>query len=364
MAETPKPVLLADDGELQDVRELLEETGVPWLQCQGFQGSQVPDAVSLLITNSRLALVSAAERPRCDLHMVVYDEKTSNTLRRVLERQGCDLVLPRPLSLHTLALVAAQAMYAGPERRRGPRVVLNEPMKLAVGGRPRPATLVQLSLRGCGILTDQEVAIGGEMTAVFPKDLTGSKPLEAIGPALKVEVVENDPRQRRVSMAFRLMNAPSRSVVSKIMERSGSGAELRPRSGDTEQQVAVSDPQPDERRTGMRKRFTRRILAAGSGTSHVLIGRDLSSGGMRINPDMDLALGDELKLAVHSRPGLPAVMVRAVVARDDGDDGVLLRFKEVPASIATRLEQIMEGLPALSVPGRPGIVVSEVLDRD
>ena len=39
---------------------------------------------------------------------------------------------------------------------------------------------------------------------------------------------------------------------------------------------------------------------------------------MRVRPDSDLALGDELKLAIHSRPGLPAIMVKAVVARDDG----------------------------------------------
>jgi hypothetical protein len=100
----------------------------------------------------------------------------------------------------------------------------------------------------------------------------------------------------------------------------------------------------------------------------VLIGRDISSGGMRVRPDPDLALGDMLKLAVHSRPGLPAIMVKAEVTRDDGEDGVLLRFHDLPDSIAARLEQIMDGLPAMPLgkrPGaRPGMSVSEILDHE
>jgi hypothetical protein len=168
-------------------------------------------------------------------------------------------------------------------------------------------------------------------------------------------------------MAFRLMNGASRRVVAKIMQRNGAGSELRPR---THRDTAARppDPRPGERRDGTRRRFTHRVLAAGTGISHVLIGRDLSAGGMRVRPDADLALGDQLKLAIHSRPGLPAIMVKAVVTRDDGDDGVLLRFRDLPDSIAARLEQIMDCLSVMPLgqrPGaRPGTIVSEVLEHE
>jgi hypothetical protein len=367
MAETPDPILIADDGELQDIRELLDELDLPWLECRGFTGAGVPHSASLLVTNSRLGLSSAAERPHCGLHLVVYDE-VSRTLRKVLERSDCDLVLERPLSPHTLRLIAEQALYAGPERRRGPRVVVSAPVKLKGEGRARTATLVQLSLRGCGLLTDQDLKPGREATVTFPKELTQAEPLEASGPVLSVERAEDDPRQSRVSMAFRLMNGPSRRILSKVMERYGAGAELRPRRAPTAQASPAPEPKPGERRSSARKRFTRRVLAAGAGTSYMLIGRDLSAGGMRVGPSPDLAVGDELKLAVHSRPGLPAIMVKAVVARDDGEDGVLLRFRDVPGSIAARLEKIMEGLPVLTVgkrpTTRPGVVVSEILEHD
>jgi hypothetical protein len=366
MAETPTPVLIVDDGELSDVREMLDKMDTAWLEAKSLSGPDVPDSVSLLVSNSRQALAMRGGRPSAGLHLVVYDE-VSRTLRRVLERSGCDLVLERPLSPHTFRLVAAQALYAGPERRRGPRVVVASPVKLQLERRPKTASLVQLSLRGCGLLTDQDVKVGRELKVVFPKELTGGEPLEASGPALSVEVAANDPRQRSVSMAFRLMSGPSRRVVSKIMERNGAGAELRPR---TRRNSAARPPllRPGERRRGTRRRFTRRVLASGTGVSHVLLGRDLSAGGMRVRPDPELALGDELKLAIHSRPGLPAIMVKAVVARDDGADGVLLRFRDLPDSIAARLEQIMDGLPAMPLgkrpSGHPGVVVSEVLEHE
>ena len=97
MAEALKPVLIVDDGELRDVRELLDEMEVSWLEARALGGPDVPDSVSLLLTNSRQALTSAGGRPEAALHVVVYDE-VSRTLRKVLERSGCDLVLERPLN--------------------------------------------------------------------------------------------------------------------------------------------------------------------------------------------------------------------------------------------------------------------------
>jgi hypothetical protein len=124
-----------------------------------------------------------------------------------------------------------------------------------------------------------------------------------------------------------------------------------------------------ERRSGPRRPYARPVLAAGAGICHALIGRDLSSGGMRVRSDPDLALGDELRIAVHARAGQPAIMLRAVVSRDDGADGLLLRFRDVPESIARRLARIVMELPQIGSGGHaggtgPGVIVSEVLDRD
>ena len=52
----------------------------------------------------------------------------------------------------------------------------------------------------------------------------------------------------------------------------------------------------------------------------------------------------------------------------DGDDGMLLRFSEVPASIAARLEKIIDALPTMPVgkrpSSRPGVLVSEIIEHN
>ena len=56
----------------------------------------------------------------------------------------------------------------------------------------------------------------------------------------------------------------------------------------------------NDRRAESRRIFTRRVVALREDTTRVLIGRDLSPGGMRTDPDPNLELGDELSVALSS----------------------------------------------------------------
>jgi hypothetical protein len=368
----PTPVLVVDDGELHDVRELLTRLDVPYAEARSIETAAIPPGFSLLVTNARHALDSETAQPRSFMHLVVYDE-ASPALHKALQLSGCDLVLQRPVNPHTFRLLAAQALYQGPERRMGRRVVLSAPVELRADGRMRPATLVQLSLRGCGLSTQEAVKIGSEIQLTFPPELTGGDPLRASGRVLSVRKLDPGSGPYQVAAAFRLLDVASRRVVNDIMARHGSGAELRPRRAARPTTApatgSAKSEAEGERRSAPRKSFTQRVLTAGAGISHMLIGRDLSSGGMRVRPEPDLELGDEIKLAVYGRPGEPAIMLKAVVTRDEGDDGLVLRFHELPASIAARLEQIVAELPTLpsespdGSPAQPGVVVSEILGR-
>lgn len=367
----PQHALVVDDGELDDVRELLSELGISWAAAPSFDAPDVPASIPLLITNTRHALEAEGMRPSGATHLVVFRD-VSRTLRKVLERSGCDLVLQRPINPDTFRLLAAHALYTGPERRRARRVVISAPVKVRSERRTLKATLIQLSLRGCGLELDDAPHVGSELCLTLPRELTQGKPLEARGPVLSVRPSRGSRDLYEVAMAFRLMDRAQRRLLNELMDRYGSETELRPRESRQPKGARKTAKAAGERRADARKTYNRRVLAAGAGISHVLIGRDLSSGGMRVRPDSDLKLGDELRLAVHNRPGQPAVMLKAVVARDDGDDGLLLRFHEVPSSIAQRLEKIVGELPTPS-PGErpggdaaapaPGVVVSEVLER-
>ena len=59
----------------------------------------------------------------------------------------------------------------------------------------------------------------------------------------------------------------------------------------------VADELHEERRMDSRVAFTRRVISLGEGPAHVLLGRDLSVGGMWAEPNPWLTIGYELRLA-------------------------------------------------------------------
>jgi hypothetical protein len=84
---------------------------------------------------------------------------------------------------------------------------------------------------------------------------------------------------------------------------------------------------------------------------------------MRVEPDDSLALGDELRLALYGHTRLPPVLLNAVVARDDGDEGWMLQFRDVSDATAAELTQLIDSLPDIDAPVSPGLLVSEILER-
>jgi len=395
---TPSPVIIVDDGELADVRELLAQLGVGYREERRLESIAEGESCGLLITSALRALASengragAARRP-CKLHVVVYDTM-SGTLRRVLVQSGCDVVIGRPVHPAVLRLLVSHALYSGPERRNFIRAAMAATVKLRVGRRAREATLVQLSLRGCGLATSQSVEIGQDVEVIFPPELTGGKELPlgcrvlAAGPS-----AAKAGRSRDISLRFRSPHAAARTVLRGAMTRhslvtTGGAARKparRPERAPAEAPEAATAVLPEatavlpeagdegaatgaDQRSSPRKLFPRRVVAAAGGGTQVLIGRDLSVGGMRVRPVPGLHLGDEFKLALYGNGEQPALVLKAVVGRDDGWDGLVLHFRDVGASLAAKLERLVESLPAARTtqgPGAraPGVVVSEIIEH-
>jgi hypothetical protein len=124
---------------------------------------------------------------------------------------------------------------------------------------------------------------------------------------------------------------------------------------------------PPARRRFPRGLYRRSVVATNAAGSRVLLGRDLSVGGMRVARDASLAVGDAFRLAVHGGGGCPAVVVKASVARDDGERGLVLRFDALEAHARDDLARIVEALPASSPadvdPSGPLVVVSERVEE-
>jgi hypothetical protein len=152
--------------------------------------------------------------------------------------------------------------------------------------------------------------------------------------------------------------APALRSVPGIPERS------EPKTPDLDD---PSDEATSERRLQERHTLSRRIVALGDEAARVLIGRDLSVGGMRIDSTPGLAMGDCLKVAVHVRPDGQPLVVSAEIVRDDGPQGMALRFVDLSPAAHTYLEEMVGALPSIiesngSKEGA-GVVVSELVGR-
>ena len=122
-----------------------------------------------------------------------------------------------------------------------------------------------------------------------------------------------------------------------------------------------------DRRSHQRSSYDRKIPAFGDRALRVLVGRDLSVGGMRVEPLSELEMGDRLHLAIYGAVGEEPSLVWATVARDDGGDGMALRFDPLEPGIGDRLESLVAKLPAVESlhdeeAKAMGTVVSEILD--
>jgi len=127
--------------------------------------------------------------------------------------------------------------------------------------------------------------------------------------------------------------------------------------------------QSPDRRRSHRGSFAAKVPAFGSSALRVLVGRDLSTGGMRVEPNSNISIGDRLHLAIYGTPDDEPLLIWATVERDDGDRGLELTFDELHEVIKTRLERIVVSLPSVESLREGeldamGTVMSEVLPTE
>lgn len=130
--------------------------------------------------------------------------------------------------------------------------------------------------------------------------------------------------------------------------------------------VEAVDSEGSDRRSERRAAYSRTVPAFSKRALRVLVGRDISTGGMRIDPLPGLEIGDRLHLAIYGDAGESPFLVWATVRRDDGDSGMALAFDAIDREISERLERLVGSLPAVeslhdTEAEAMGTVVSEIL---
>jgi c-di-GMP-binding flagellar brake protein YcgR len=393
-------VLLLDDGELNDVARLLDRSSVPYTRRRGSEvGDDIAPPMHLLITTPRHASKvrpgsSPGASPGRPVRIIAVEED-SPSLRRMLRTMGFSLLVRQPAHGEVWRLLIQRALYQGDERRRDTRLPIGT--QIRVGGESqssdttapnRSSILVDISNRGCHFVGEEPFVIGARVAFKLGERITGSSAIELSGEVVRAIVsTDNGIKTYRCGMAFdphlddatRLQLA--RMINSKIIgplslsprpdpelslptcdSHALPGLELDdetdpPVSTDFEVDLAVSQDASslngeEQRRKNHRGDYFQRVetecLDPGSdlGTS-VLMGRDLSATGMRVERFADAEIGAQLTLAIYGPSETEPLYIDAEIMRDDDERGIALRFSNLSRETAAILEKFVACLPAV-----------------
>ena len=421
MRVTSTPVsLLLHDGELRDIRELMEELGLRFRERRGSASHE--DRIrswDLVVGTPRLLLELDWSRAGQVPRRIAVVERDSKTLRSVLQRAGIDLVVRRPVHPASLRLLLLHILYQGPEKRRTQRVTIGSRVMVRMGWRRRPAVLADLSLSGCRLLCTESPDDNQKLKIALPGEITGGKPLKLTGSVLRCTNAEF-PGVIAIAVTFAKRSKQETQRLSEVIVAHASGpAQLAERNNpvpvdpptafatasrpppEPEQRQppedlplpatptprASPDDEPDlgareshgpsargddenlhdtsERRGEVRHVYDRHVIALGIEATRVLIGRDISMGGMRVDPNPNISIGDQIQLAIHVRARENPLVIDATVTRDDAQDGMVLQFQKLSSEAEHYLQQMIDFLPILEIRDESGegtgIFVSEIL---
>ncbi len=411
----PPSILLLDDGELNEVASLLAHLELPFTRLRGGENDDQmsPPRDLLIATPRRAPLVRRGSPPGARNGRpvrIIAVREDSAAMRRMLRRMGYHLLVRLPAHESVWKLLIRRAIYQGDERRSDSRVAVGSHVSLSGGREQQNAVLMDISNRGCRLLSCAPFQLESELTLELPPKTTGSRGLRLSGRLVRVagnasedgalrhsaamvfNVDEMDDAQctrlagviNRWSMGPDSIIKPEDSQLSLPPRRSSAipglmlddetdpsirvGEEVGVRLHDAAVETAgMLDPAGSERRAHARSAFSNPVVALAESHSRVLMGRDLSAGGMRVERLADLHVGDRFRLAIYGPSQNDPFLLSAVVARDDGDEGLALLFEDVDPGVAEALEKLVACLPSVESLEEGemrglGAVLSEILD--
>ncbi len=361
-------VLVIDDGELSRIRGFLDGFGI---ELQHLRGNVIHEdldgSFDLVIASVKQTLtfegsVDFATLPGKPVWIAVHAQDFL-PLRVRLQRMGVQYLVQSSVGSEALRLLLAHALYQGLEKRNGMRLPVGMPVAChSEAGDGFRADLLDLTGDGCRLLADCELELGSGVSLDLPARLAGGEKLELSGRVSRVEPHPGTPRTR-VTIEFCELGAESIELLEAILQGKIIGTVVTRLGEDLSEETAstripassreqpISEPElepvpetPPEyphKRGNLRTPYLRQVTALCGGGESVILGRDLSIAGMRAERIPELPVGTELELAIYGGAGAEPVLVKAVVARDDGELGTVFHFMEMAEWERPRLEAIV-----------------------
>ncbi len=362
-AATP-PSLLIHDGELDDVRALLVSLKIPFVERIGAESAAdraYPWELVIATAKRILELqLPHSATPPTQIAILAHDART---LRSSLRRTGTTLMVRRPVHPAALRALVVHSLYRGPEKRRSARVNVGAPVRLKLGWRQRTALLVDLSMSGCRLMTDRPIDRATPFRLQLPAAVAGGRAL-AVASRVVESTASADPVLGRyvTTAAFDVLSARQHVHLHAAVAAHAEGPAVCEGAPRIAAAAKRADPAADRRDSG-RHRIDSRVVSLDEEAARVLMGRDLSRGGMRVNPNPLLAIGMNLRLAVHAETREAPLILHAVVDRDDGEHGLVLRFCDLSAELSRYLDYVIHALPlVIDDDDDEGCLVTELLE--
>ena len=333
------------------------------------QGDDFPD---VLVVDSGAALAFEIPDAARELGLVsiAIADARSHVLSSLLWRLGFDYVVRRPVHPEVVRLLFQRALFRGGDLRAVERVPIGRLGRMREGLRRRRCTVLDLSEAGCRLAVQGRPALHSEVTVQLGSSITRGRPLQLRGRVVRRRVgrVEGEwtvgvrfarttlPLRRRLRKIFtqRIIGPtvddrpwlrwlpPSmvRWIAQGPVRVDWSHAEL------TTADAALEIANAEDRREVARVRHNGEVLSLRGGVVHrVLMGRDLSVSGMRVEPHPDLSVGELLRVSLYDLENDEPLVLDARVERCDGEAGAAISFQDLSAKDRARLESITAGLP-------------------
>ena len=367
-------VLIIDGGELRLVRVLLNQLGIGFSHVRAdLAAGTSPDAERLLVVPAQTAVALKLDRTRPKNGgppmWLAFVKDDSRSQRRVLRQAGFDFTVPETVHPAALRLLLARAMFDGENTQRVLRVPYGGEVGYASGLFRHQALMVDVSPRGCRLLTGRREKKGAKVTVQIPTTEGGL--LQLSGVVVRVREGEREGGQstetvlgvrfdsitgrKRDQLKALLVERLSGPMTFGAVPRASSDVMLDAEVSELPQRDVLYDEDDDDEETPTvgafdetptLGRYEREVDAFCAGATRVLVGRDLSPDGMRICKRDDLEVGERLRLALPVDDRGAPVIIEAHVARDEGERMVIL-FDWMEPAERERLVEATRKLPKI-----------------
>jgi hypothetical protein len=358
MGDFPPFALIVDSGELESCVAVLASLERDWLRASARDLAGLVWPTELLISTAaavpRLAAVPPAQR-RDALWLCAIEPQAGPVELERLRTAGVHFVVRRAedgsLDQELLRLLFLQLAYTGAERRGCQRMLCWHEVSYVFEGKRTYARLLDLSEAGCRVLAEYSLSRGSEVQLYLPRELDPQAPRPYTAVAVRSSPAMREERGRVVNLTNLIfefdVTKAERAALAYVLATQAKNPrvqKLNPVS-----RVPLSELEED-RRASNRRRYGRRVAALtyfSPDAPQLVRGREISGSGMRIEPTGELSVGQTATLALHRGRGRPPLRLKARVARDDGEGGLWLQFKDLTPALTGELDALLEELPSL-----------------